>query len=77
MRLFFGDISVLVWQSGCSLFGAYLVAFGITPVAFSEDTEAGLAANLQNIERLEILESSANEVEFKIYCSLGSMIRFV
>ena len=31
-RLFFFDISVLVWRSGRCLFGAYLVAFDIKPV---------------------------------------------
>lgn len=36
-----------------------------------QDTESGKASNLQDVERLEILETSGNEVEYKVYCVLS------
>mmetsp|Transcript_18060 Transcript_18060/g.39768 ORF Transcript_18060/g.39768 Transcript_18060/m.39768 type:complete len:184 (+) Transcript_18060:40-591(+) len=52
---------------------AWGICFG-TEKGDEYDTEAGKAANLREVEKLEILEASGNEVEFKIYCADGTLL---
>eukprot|EP00435_Cladocopium_sp_Y103_P027406 s940_g6.t1 len=52
---------------------AWGICFG-TEKGDEYDTEAGDAANLRKVEKLEILEASGNEVEFKIYCAGGTLL---